>query len=79
MGAEGVPSPWAGPISVLRDMGGSAEANEKPSAAQRSDRGASSSDDEALTFSIRRQQGRPLSVGAQESCQQLVIVENVTM
>lgn len=66
MGVEGVPSPWAGPISVLRDMGGSAEANENPSAAQRSDMGASSSDDEALTFSIRRQQGRPHSLEAHQ-------------
>ena len=57
MGGEGAPSPWSGPISVLRDMGGTAEAGPKPAPTQWSEAGASSSDDEAITFCIKRQQG----------------------
>ena len=57
MGGEGAPSPWAGPISILRDMGGTAEAEGRLLLAQKPVEALSSSDDEGLTFSIRRQQG----------------------
>ena len=76
MGGEGVPSPWTGPISVLRDIGSIAERGQAASHEEAFGGSGSSSDDNNLTLSIRRQQGTALRIAACESYQDAVVTAN---